>query len=69
MAGIVSYGAYIPFHRLQRAAIGAALETKADKGERAIASYNEDTVTMAVEAARAAVAGATRRPSALSSPP
>ncbi len=58
MAGILSYGAYIPFNRLQRAAIGAALETKADKGERAIASYDEDTVTMAVEAARAAMAGA-----------
>lgn len=58
MAGILSYGAYIPFNRLQRAAIGAALETKADKGERAIASFDEDTVTMAVEASRAALAGA-----------
>ena len=50
MAGILSYGAYIPFYRLQRVAIGAALETKADKGERAVASFDEDTVTMAVEA-------------------
>ncbi len=58
MAGILSYGAYVPFNRLQRAAVGAALETKADKGERAIASYDEDTVTMAVEAARVAMAGA-----------
>ena len=58
MAGILSYGAYIPFNRLQRAAIGAALETKADKGERAIASFDEDTVTMVVEASRAALAGA-----------
>jgi len=58
MTGIISYGAYVPFNRLQRSAIGAALETKADKGERAIASYDEDTVTMAVEAARHAMAGA-----------
>jgi 3-hydroxy-3-methylglutaryl CoA synthase len=58
MAGILAYGAYIPFYRLQRAAIGAALETKADKGERAVASFDEDTVTMAVEAARVALAGA-----------
>lgn len=66
MAGILSYGAYIPYFRLQRSAIGAALETRADKGERAIASYDEDTVTMAVEAARAAVAGAPKHtPSSL----
>lgn len=57
MAGIVSYGAYIPFNRLQRATIGAALESRAGKGERSVASYDEDTVTMAVEAGRAALAG------------
>lgn len=52
MAGIVSYGAYVPFNRLQRSAIGAALEARAGRGERAIASYDEDAVTMGVEAAR-----------------
>lgn len=52
MAGIVSYGAYVPFHRIRRAAIGEALGIRAGKGERAVASYDEDTVTMAVEAAR-----------------
>ncbi len=55
MAGILGYGAYIPFNRLQRAAIGAALESRPGKGERAVASYDEDTVTMAVEAAHAAL--------------
>ncbi len=52
MAGIVRYGSYVPFHRLQRKAIGAG------KGERAVASFDEDAVSMAVEAARDAVRGA-----------
>lgn len=52
MAGIVRYGSYVPYFRLQRAAIGAG------KGERAVASYDEDSVSMAVEAARDAVRGA-----------
>ncbi len=54
MAGIISYGAYIPFNRLQRATISAALESRPGRGERSVASYDEDTITMAVEAARAA---------------
>jgi 3-hydroxy-3-methylglutaryl CoA synthase len=51
LAGIVRYGSYIPYYRLQRAAIGAG------KGERAVASYDEDSVSMAVEAARDAIRG------------
>ena len=51
MAGIVRYGSYIPYFRLHRAAMGAG------KGERAVASYDEDSVSMAVEAARDAVRG------------
>ena len=58
MRGIVSYGAYVPFNRLQRAVIGAALEERPGKGERAVASYDEDSATMAVEAARNCLAGA-----------
>jgi 3-hydroxy-3-methylglutaryl CoA synthase len=50
-AGIVRYGSYVPYFRLQRAAMGAG------KGERAVASYDEDSVSMAVEAARDAVRG------------
>jgi len=49
--GIVRYGSYIPYFRLQRAALGAG------KGERAVASYDEDSVSMAVEAARDAARG------------
>jgi hydroxymethylglutaryl-CoA synthase len=51
MAGIVRYGSYVPYFRLTRAAIGAG------KGERAVASFDEDAVSMAVEAARDAVRG------------
>jgi hydroxymethylglutaryl-CoA synthase len=51
VAGILRYGSYVPYFRLTRAAIGAG------KGERAVASYDEDSVSMAVEAARDAVRG------------
>ena len=50
-AGIVRYGSYVPYFRLQRAAMGAG------KGERAVASFDEDSVSMAVEAARDALRG------------
>jgi 3-hydroxy-3-methylglutaryl CoA synthase/uncharacterized OB-fold protein len=52
MAGITAYSAYIPFFRLDRSRIGAALGTPAGKGTRAVASYDEDVTSMAVEAAR-----------------
>jgi 3-hydroxy-3-methylglutaryl CoA synthase len=58
MIGIVGYGAYAPRLRLQRAAAAKAnawlnpgLAAKA-KGERAMANWDEDAITMAVEAAR-----------------
>src|SRR5687768_5789557 len=52
MAGIVAYNAYIPFFRLDRKRIGEALGTPGGKGTRAVASYDEDATSMAVEAAR-----------------
>jgi len=58
MRGIVGYGAYVPYFRLERAAITSALGTPAGKGARAVASYDEDTTTMGVEAARRALSGA-----------
>ncbi len=57
MSGIVSYGTYIPFNRLQRSVIAEVLGTRGGKGEKAVASYDEDTATMAVEASRACLAG------------
>jgi hydroxymethylglutaryl-CoA synthase len=51
MAGIRLYGAYIPYYRLSRAEIARAWEAPAVPGERAIAGYDEDSLTMGVEAA------------------
>jgi hydroxymethylglutaryl-CoA synthase len=64
--GIISFGAYIPRKRLQRSAIHAANAWFAPdlgglaKGARAIADWDEDSVTMAVEAARDALLGIDR---------
>jgi 3-hydroxy-3-methylglutaryl CoA synthase/uncharacterized OB-fold protein len=52
--GIVSYGAYVPRRRLRRAAIAEVLGTPPASGTRAVAGYDEDSTTMAVEAARVA---------------
>jgi len=54
--GIVSWGSYLPYWRLQRSAIGASLGGPAGRGSRSVASYDEDTTTMGVEAARRALA-------------
>jgi 3-hydroxy-3-methylglutaryl CoA synthase/uncharacterized OB-fold protein len=56
--GILSYGAYIPRLRLAREAIALAHEWMAPSlkrgasGTRAFAAWDEDSITMAVEAAR-----------------
>lgn len=52
MAGIISFGVHIPIHRLLRAAIGQSWESRGMPGERAVANYDEDSLTMAVAAAR-----------------
>ena len=49
MSGITRYGSYVPYFRLSRTALGAG------RGERAAASYDEDSVSMAVEASRDAI--------------
>ncbi len=61
MAGIVSYGAYVPFYRLSRAEIARAWGAAASPGERAVANYDEDSLTMAVAAARDCLKGIDRR--------
>ncbi len=53
--GIVSYGTYLPRARLRRDAVAAALGTAGGKGTRAVASYDEDSTSMGVEAARLAL--------------
>ncbi len=51
MVGITSYGAYIPLLRLPRDVIATAWGGRSSGGERAMANHDEDTVTMATEAA------------------
>jgi len=51
MVGITSYGAYIPRYRLNRAEIGKLWESRG-RGEKAVANFDEDSVTLAVAAAR-----------------
>ncbi len=56
MRGIIGYGSYIPFYRLDRGAITAALGTGGGRGTRSVAGYDEDPVSMSVEACRSLVA-------------
>ncbi len=66
MRGLVGYGVYVPYFRLDRKGIAAALGTPAGGGTRAVASYDEDTTSLGVEAARAALRAApAARPDAL----
>ncbi|MGB9499191.1 MAG: hydroxymethylglutaryl-CoA synthase family protein [Dissulfuribacterales bacterium] len=57
MIGITSYGAYIPRYRLKRKTIFAAMgwfnaaTAGVARGEKAVANYDEDSITMAVAAA------------------
>lgn len=64
--GILSFGAYLPRARLQRAAIAAANAWFAPglkglaKGEKCIRNWDEDSITMGVEAARDCLTGCDR---------
>ena len=54
MAGIISYGVHIPWHRMNRMVIYSAMgflnPATFTGGEKAVANYDEDSVTMAVNA-------------------
>ena len=52
--GIISFGSYVPYRRLERVDIAKVMGSGGGKGERSVASYDEDTTTMGAEAARAA---------------
>jgi hydroxymethylglutaryl-CoA synthase len=58
MRGIVSSAGYVPYRRLQRAAVAQVFGTGGGKGTRAVASHDEDSTTMGVEAARLALRSA-----------
>lgn len=57
MAGIISYGGYVPFYRLSRKEIVRAWGSGMPKGEKAVASFDEDSITMAVAAAQNCIKG------------
>jgi 3-hydroxy-3-methylglutaryl CoA synthase len=56
--GIIAAAGYVPHHRLQRSEIAKTFGAGGGKGTRSVASYDEDTTTMGVEAARLALRAA-----------
>ena len=65
MRGILRWGTYLPHRRLDRTTIAAIAGTGGGKGTRTVASYDEDTTTMGVEAARRALRGADVEPASM----
>jgi len=55
MRGIQSYAAYIPYSRLERRDVAALFGGAPGRGQRTVASFDEDTTTMGFEAARLAL--------------
>ncbi|HXY93578.1 MAG TPA: OB-fold domain-containing protein [Acidimicrobiia bacterium] len=55
MRGILSWSAYLPYRRLDRSEIAPVAGQGGGKGTRTVAGYDEDSTTMAVEAARLAL--------------
>ena len=53
--GILAYGAHVPYWRLDRAEIASVMGAGGGRGHRAVASFDEDTTTMGVAAARRAL--------------
>ncbi len=58
MRGIISGAGYVPYRRLARADIAAFMGSGGGKGSRAVASHDEDSTTLGVEAARLALRSA-----------
>ncbi|HVM98287.1 MAG TPA: OB-fold domain-containing protein [Candidatus Acidoferrales bacterium] len=59
MVGIVGFGSYVPSYRLPREVIAREWGTVAGPGEKAVANHDEDSLTLAVNAAVDAVADPT----------
>lgn len=60
MVGIVSYGAYIPIYRMSRDMPWLTWGGLPVGGERSVANFDEDSITMAVEAANNCLRGFNR---------
>lgn len=65
MRGIIASGAYVPYRRLDRSDIEAVFGQGGGPGTRAVASFDEDTTTMGVAAARNALSSTPVSPEAL----
>lgn len=64
MVGIAAYGAYIPWYRMSHDTIRSAmgwLNPSRPAGERAVANYDEDSITMAAAAAVDCLTGVERK--------
>ena len=57
MRGIQSWSVYLPYRRLDRTQIAPFVGQGGGKGTRTVASFDEDSTTMGVEAARLALGG------------
>lgn len=57
MPGIVSFGAYVPRYRINRDVIAKEWGIPSMKGEKAVANYDEDSLTMATEACLSCLGG------------
>ncbi len=57
MRGVAGISGYVPHWRLRRSAVADLFGTGGGRGTRAVASHDEDTTTMGVEAARLARRG------------
>lgn len=55
MRGIIAAGGYLPYRRLDRSDIATFLGSGGGRGTRTVASYDEDTTSMGVEAGRTAL--------------
>jgi len=58
MRGIAGIAGYVPYRRLSRAEVGRVFGSGGGRGTRSVASHDEDTTTMGVEAARLALRSA-----------
>lgn len=65
MRGLLSAAGHVPYHRLRREAIPASVGGTPATGTRAVASWDEDATTLAVAAARLAVAASDVQPTRL----
>ena len=66
MVGITSIGVYLPIYRLGSDEIAATWAVRSTRGTKAVAGYDEDTVTMAVAAALDCINGGGIEPDGLS---